>query len=142
MVIVSACLLGVRCRYDGSHCLTQWVVETLPKEPIIPLCPEQLGGLPTPRAQCDIIGGDGFDVSEGRAKIKDSRGEDRTEAFISGGLEVLKIAKLLRANRAVLKDKSPSCGTKFVSINGEIKEGFGVTGALLKREGLDLITAA
>ena len=90
-VLVSACLLGLRCRHDA-----------LPLDPLrlpeglcpVPLCPEQLGGLPTPRPPAQMVGGDGVAVLEGRARVVDQRGEDVTEAFLRGAEEAVKVARL------------------------------------------------
>jgi len=105
------------------------MAETLLKRfRLIPVCPEQLGGLPTPRPPAEILGGDGADVLSGTARVINLRGEEVTEAFMRGAEEVLRLARLLGVRRAFLKAKSPSCGL----------EPLGVTAALLLREGLEL----
>jgi uncharacterized protein YbbK (DUF523 family) len=133
-IIVSACLLGVKCRFDGADSYNKSVAEE--SGLFIPVCPEQLGGLPTPRAKAEITTGTGTDVIEGRSFVKDSEGADITERFLAGAKEVLKIARLVGAREAILKEKSPSCGVGCIKRGEELIEGPGVTTALLKREGI------
>jgi len=102
----------------------------------IPLCPEQLGGLPTPRPPAQIVGGDGCDVLAGRAWVRTGDGQDVTNAFIKGAREVLKVALLVRAERAILKDKSPSCGPERIYQRDGLVPGMGVTAALLAQNGI------
>lgn len=136
-VLVSACLLGLRCRHDA-----------LPLDPLrlpeglcpVPLCPEQLGGLPTPRPPAQMVGGDGVAVLEGRARVVDQRGEDVTEAFLRGAEEAVKVARLLGIRRAFLKEKSPSCGVKYTHRDGELAEGMGVTAAALRGAGVQVMS--
>ncbi len=113
--LASACVLGVRCRYDGSSRPNDDVLSRLADSIVIPVCPEQLGGLPTPRAPCNIVGGDGTgsDVLAGRARVVDESGVDRTAEFIRGAEEAVAIAKRLGATRAIMKSRSPSCDTSF-----------------------------
>ena len=136
-VLVSACLLGIRCRYDGGR------LPPLPKKPgeiWIPVCPEQLGGLPTPRSAAQIIGGDGEAVLEGKARVVNEREEDVTERFLVGAEEVLRIARTLEVRKAILKERSPSCGVKWTYGREGLLEGMGVTAALLQREGIILVS--
>ena len=130
-VLVSACLLGVNCRYNGVPVEDRAVTELLKREDItlIPVCPEQLGGLPTPRKPSERKG----DL------VVSSEGEDRTEAFTKGAEEALRIAKLYGCEAAVLKERSPSCGNKEVydgSFTGTLVPGEGVTAELLRRNGV------
>lgn len=130
-VLVSACLLGVNCRYNGVPVEDRAVTELLKREDItlIPVCPEQLGGLPTPRKPSERKG----DL------VVSSEGEDRTEAFAKGAEEALRIAKLYGCEAAVLKERSPSCGNKEVydgSFTGTLVPGEGVTAELLRRNGV------
>ncbi|MCX7702561.1 MAG: DUF523 domain-containing protein [Planctomycetota bacterium] len=131
--LVSACLVGVCCRYDGSERSSPLVLNLL-KEGffLLPLCPEQMGGLPTPRARNRLVGGDGGAVLDGRARVVDEGGNDNTKRFVEGAREVLKIAELFGARVAYLKAGSPSCGC-----DGE--EGEGVTAALLRRKGIKVV---
>lgn len=125
MILVSACLVGFQCRYDGQAYPIDYVIELVKKGRAIPICPEQLGGLPTPRSPC-TLDGDSDLVFEGKLKIYDAEGLDKTENFIAGAKETLKVVKLLKINEAILKDKSPSCGRN------------GITTFLLKKNGIKI----
>jgi len=135
-VLVSACLLGMWTRYDGGHCLRQEVVRLLPDCPLVPVCPEQLGGLTTPRPPAEIQCGDGRDVLEGGARILCPDGADVTGNFLRGARMVAELAGLLGARRALFKEGSPSCGVTQIRRNGEPLPGPGVTTALLRQKGL------
>ncbi len=129
IILVSSCLVGLCTRYDGKlktndHCLTR-----LSGAIWIPICPEQLGGLPTPREAADIIGGDGEDVLSGTARVITKSGKDVTDQFINGAKQVLKVASLQDIQCIFLKSRSPSCG-----VHGKP----GVTAALLKQHGFQL----
>jgi len=137
-VIVSACLLGVKCRYDGSDKLDRKLVEKLKDCRLIPLCPEQLGGLPTPREPAQITSGDGFDVLEKKASVVNSGHKNVTKNFVVGAHETLRIAKITRAKKAFLKEKSPSCGVERIKRHGAEINGSGVSAALLMQEGLEV----
>jgi uncharacterized protein YbbK (DUF523 family) len=126
MDIVSLCLVGISCRYTGQDCLVEKVKRLVEKKEAIPLCPEQLGGLPTPRSPAEIKGGKGEDVLKGRARVVNREGVEVTAQFIKGAEEVLKLARLVGAKRAILKRRSSSCGRE------------GVTAALLRREGIEI----
>jgi len=133
MKLCSACLLGVNCRYDGKNALNTRVVELLEKETLIPVCPEQLGGLPTPREPAEIVG----------KRVITKSGKDVTENFMRGARETLKIAKLFDVKEAVLKQGSPSCGCGRIydgTFSGRTVRGDGVTAALLKRHGIKVVT--
>lgn len=134
-LLISACLLGVCCRYDGVSTGAEGLLIKIPRRLVVAACPEQLGGLPTPRPPATIQGGDGRDVLDGRARLKNDQGEDVTEAFVRGAHEALRLARLCGAGVALLKDKSPSCGTltPYCTKDGG---GMGVTAALLEKEGL------
>lgn len=133
IILVSACLLGINCRYDGSHAYCPEVFDDLAPHHFIPICPEQLGGLPTPRPPARIEGGDGEDVWRGAAKVINQDGEEITAAFLKGARETLAIAQIAKAKRAILKDHSPSCGCQYIyGVEGLVK-GLGVTAALLAK---------
>jgi len=113
------------------------------RERLVPVCPEQLGGLPTPREPAWIVGGDGSDVLKGGAKVISRSGGDVTENFRRGAEEALRIAKLFGAREAILKARSPSCGCGKIREPfsfDKLKEGDGVTAALLKKNGIRVIT--
>lgn len=136
-VLVSACLLGVPCRYDGKSKPWQEILNSSKIIPV-PVCPEQLGGCSTPRPKAWFTGGDGRDVLNGTARIVDEKGRDVTEAFVSGARHTLHIARTLGIRHAVLKEGSPSCGVSFVTIEGKKTPGMGVTAALLSENGITL----
>ena len=132
--LVSACLIGLCTRYDGqtkanADCLSQIKTANLKTANWVPVCPEQLGGLPTPREAADIVGGDGKDVLAGKAKVVTKSGIDLTAEFIRGAEQVLQIAQLQQTTMAFLKARSPSC-----AVSGKI----GVTAALLQASGIEV----
>lgn len=139
VVLVSACLLGVCCRYDGSSNPAQDLLERRDLQ-LVPVCPEQLGGLPTPRPPAWLVGGSGEEVLDGRARVVTADGRDVTEHFLKGAYETLRIARACGAARAILKEKSPSCGCQKVYIEGQLTNGQGVTAALLRREGIEILS--
>jgi uncharacterized protein YbbK (DUF523 family) len=137
-IIVSACLLGFNCRYDMKK--SSGIKFEIPQNTLlIPVCPEQLGGLPTPRPRSMFIGGDGVCVIKGLASVVDEEGMDITESFIKGADAVKRISCITRACSAILKDKSPSCGTHIVMISDEFKKGLGVTATILNGMGLCIV---
>ncbi|MBI5042463.1 MAG: DUF523 domain-containing protein [Nitrospirae bacterium] len=138
MIIVSACLAGFNCRYDCTNSYNKLIAEMVINKKAFPVCPEQMGGLPTPRPSCEIKNGDGNDVLNDKAKVITIYGDDITAKIIKGSEEVLKLAKMIGAKEAVLKEKSPSCGVTKIYRNGEIVSGMGVCAAMLKREGIDV----
>ena len=137
-VLVSASLLGISCRYDKGLKTSESI---LGRKDIsfVPVCPEQLGGLPTPRPPAQFSGGDGRDVLKGRARVIDAGGADVTDAFIEGARQTLKIARIVGARWAVFKDHSPSCATRRVWKDGEQVAGIGVTTALLIDHGISVM---
>lgn len=139
MIIVSACLMGCCCRYDDKNNLKEDIARLVQEGKGIPVCPEQLGGLSTPRPPAEIIGGNGFDVIHGKARVVDVNGKDVTAQFIKGAKETLKIAQLVGAKSAILKQRSPSCGSKEIydgSFSHKRTDGMGVTAALLTKNGI------
>lgn len=143
-ILISACLTGVCCRYDGGHCRDERLLADLAGSELIPVCPEQLGGLSTPRQPAEITGGSGIDVLAGVAAVQTRTGEDVTSFFINGAQKTLEIAKRAGVERAVLKSKSPSCGCGWIydgSFSGLIIPGDGVGTALLKKEGITCQTS-
>jgi NAD(P)H-hydrate epimerase len=140
--LVSACLLGVNCRYDGQNNLNEKVVGLASKEVLVPVCPEQLGGLGTPREPMGIIEGGGSEVLDGKAKVINRNNEDVTVNLVRGAKETLKIVKSSGAREAIFKARSPSCGCGKIhdGTSPRLVEGDGVTTALLKRKGIRVIT--
>ena len=131
---VSACLAGQRCRYDGGSSPSGESFADC-----IFVCPECLGGLPTPREPAEIVGGDGRDVLNGRARVMDRQGRDVTAAFVQGAEKALAEMQKCGVTHAVLKGKSPSCGTAVIydgSFKGTMRKGKGVFAELLERNGI------
>ena len=140
-VAVSQSLAGIPCRYDGKASRDSYVEELVQRGETLCVCPECLGGMTTPRRPSEIVGGDGHDVLDGRARVMDSAGEDVTGFFIRGAQATLEACIKRGVYRAVLKAKSPSCGAGEIydgSFTGRLKPGDGVTAALLKRNGISV----
>ena len=130
ITLVSSCLVGLCTRYDCQLKASQECISSLHGKPWAPVCPEQLGGLTTPREAADIHGGDGFDVLEGKACVLTKSGVNVTTLFIHGAEQVLLIAKAQPVDTIYLKSRSPSCGVDPTA---------GVTAALLLRHGYRLL---
>ena len=134
MILVSACLLGINCQYNCKNDLTEKLLEFLKsKGEFIAVCPEVLGGLPTPRDGAEIIGD----------QVKTANGKDVTKEFLSGAEKVLKFAKENNVDLAILKAKSPSCGLGVIydgTFSRKLIEGDGITAALLKKNGIKVMT--
>lgn len=132
-LLVSACLLGVSCTYQGTSKKQENVLKLLQEgHTLIPVCPEQLGGLPTPRPASERKGD----------QVVSCLGVDVTENFARGANEALRIAKLYDCKVAVLKERSPSCGSGQIydgSFQGVLTDGDGVTAELLKQHGIRII---
>ena len=145
MIIVSACLLGENCKYSGGNNKSENVIKYLEDKEYILVCPEQLGGLSTPRNPSEIItygNKDGNDVLSGCTKVLSNKGIDVTKNFIQGAEETLKIAKEHNAKTAILKAESPSCGYKKIydgTFLGNKIQGMGVTAAILNKENIALL---
>ncbi len=137
--LFSACLLGVGCRYDGASSENARLIELWKKEGGIVACPEQLGGLETPRPPATIEGGDGLSVLDGGARVINDRGKDVTENFLRGAGACARLARLSGVETAYLKGGSPSCGAGRTSICWLRSPGRGVTAALLSRCGIRVI---
>ncbi|NOR21303.1 MAG: DUF523 domain-containing protein [Candidatus Aminicenantes bacterium] len=142
MKLISACLLGINCRWDKKHNKNDKALELLNNEILIPVCPEQLGGLNTPRARQEIQEGTGKDVLERKSKVINENGEDVTEQFINGAEETLRIANLFQVREFIGKSHSPSCSCEKIydgTFSGKLIDGYGVTTELLKRNGIKII---
>jgi len=135
-VMVSTCLLGVCCRYDGASRPRPFLIEKLRGQAVIAICPEQLGGLATPRPRQHLVGGDGHAVLAGKARVVNERGEDVTESFVRAARETVRIARLFRVEVAYFKVRSPACGCGLVDIEGTWSTGDGVTTAALAGAGV------
>lgn len=143
MILVSACLAGLKVRYDGNDCLNEMIVKLVEEKRAVTVCPEVLGGLPTPREPAEIIGGTAEDVLLGKARIMDRTGRDVSEMFIRGAYKTLETAREVGASLILLKQSSPSCGSTTVydgTFTNRKIPGSGVTAALLRREGFRVIS--
>ena len=137
--VVSACLCGIGSRFDGKDTRDDQIAKLVKKGKAIPLCPEELGGLPVPRPPGDIEKGDGKDVLSQQSKVVSTNGEDLTPFFLRGAFASLMIAKKFKIKKAFLKQNSPSCGCGWIKRKGKRVKGDGVTVALFKREGIQVI---
>lgn len=127
-IIVSACLLGLPCRYDGKSCPNERVLKLAEKHTLIPVCPEQNGGLSTPRPPAEIIDG----------KVINKVGTDVSEQYLRGAQIALDVAELNQADFVLLKAKSPSCGKGRIydgSFSGKLIPGNGKTASLFLEKG-------
>lgn len=130
-ILISACLLGVKCRYDAEHNYEECVAELIKHHNLIPVCPEQLGGMTTPRDPSERVG----------ERVLSKSGTDVTKSFERGALEALRLAKLYQCTCAVLKERSPSCGNGLIydgNFTGNLIPGDGVTAELFKRNGIQV----
>ena len=128
-ILISACLLGARCRYDGAPKEHPEVLKLAERHTLVPVCPEQLGGLPTPRTPSERQGD----------AVCTREGEDVTEAYRRGAEEALRLCRMLGCAAAVLKERSPSCGCGEIydgTFTGTLTAGDGVTAELLKSRGI------
>lgn len=131
-VLISACLLGVYCRYDGKKNRLNSLDELMDKYNLIPVCPEIMGGLGIPRKPAEILQG----------KVVNSSGENVTEFFERGARETLKLARLYNCKHGILKERSPSCGYGKIydgTFSGTLTEGSGVTADLLVRNNIRVL---
>ena len=139
-VLVSACLLGRTCRYDGRHNRDGALEVELAREGLraVPFCPEEAGGLGTPRPAAWIESDGAQAVLDGTARVLDENGRDVSAGFLAGAQGALEACRGQRIARAFLKERSPSCGVAATHVAGELRAGPGVTAALLARAGIAL----
>ncbi|MEV4743296.1 DUF523 domain-containing protein [Streptomyces sp. NPDC049555] len=138
-MLVSACLRGVPCRFDGKHKASPEVEDAVAGRAVVPFCPEVAGGLVTPRRPAELVGGDGYDVLDGTARVVEDTGRDVTAEFLDGARRALAAARNGGCTEALLMPRSPSCGRGAVydgSFTGRLVPGDGVTAALLQRNGI------
>lgn len=137
-ILVSACLLGLHTRYDGAAREHPGVLAWLRDHDLlpVPVCPEQLGGLPTPRPPCRFVQGDGRTLLDGEGRLQSEDGRDLAPAFLLGARETLRAARACGCRRALLKERSPSCGSRFVYRGETLVPGQGVAAALLLRNAI------
>lgn len=142
-VLVSACLLGVNCRYDGNAKLEPDLAGRLEGYQVIPFCPEGLGNLPVPRLPAEIQNGDGAGVLAGTAVVVNRQGQDYTAQFRLGAEELLRLYQEHRPEFLICKANSPSCGVGRIydgTFSGKLRPGDGVAVALLRQNGALLFT--
>jgi uncharacterized protein YbbK (DUF523 family) len=140
MILVSACLFGLNCRFDGRSKVNESFIASLKNAQLVPFCPEQLGGLPTPRNRAWITNGDGKDVLMGSSKVIDEGDKDVTSQFIKGVTETEKLVSLFHIKKAYLKSKSPSCGVGKIYRDKNLVTGNGVCATMLLRKNIELIS--
>jgi uncharacterized protein YbbK (DUF523 family) len=132
-ILVSACLLGLCCRYDGKSKPSQRVLQLTEKHQLIPVCPEQLGGLPTPRPPAEMQDG----------RVVNRLGLDVTAQYEKGAAETVRLCELFHCEAAVLKARSPSCGSEAVydgTFSGRLIPGQGVAARLLTARGIPVLS--
>jgi uncharacterized protein YbbK (DUF523 family) len=141
VVLVSACLLGEACRYDGKSKGSSPVMRALEGKEVVPVCPETGAGLGVPRPAVELRGGTGEAVLAGHARaVVAATGEDRTAAFRDGAELALEAARRFGATVAVLKERSPSCGSQGTHVDGTVVRGRGITAALLHSAGITILS--
>ena len=131
-ILISACLLGCRCRYDGGSKMHPAAAALAERHELVPVCPEQLGGLPTPRPPCEICQG----------RVVDQGGGDWTDNYRRGAEAVLALAKTYGATQALLQNRSPSCGSGWIydgTFSKKLIQGDGITARLLSENGIQVI---
>ena len=140
MILVSASLLGLNCRFNGQSRTNESPISSPKNTQTIPFCPEQLGGLSTPKHRAWITHGDGKDVLEGRSKVIKEANNDVTAQFIKGAIETEKLATLFNIKKAYLKSNSPSCGVGKIYHNKNLVTGNGVCATMLLQKKIELIS--
>jgi uncharacterized protein YbbK (DUF523 family) len=138
MILVSACLVGLKCRYDGDTQANEFIIKLVDQGLAHPVCPEQLGGLCTPREPCEIQ-----KKAEGTLVVMTKEGMDCTQAFELGAKRTLAIAHAVGARMAILKAKSPSCGKNQVydgTFTSTLISGSGLTAQLLMDYGIKVFS--
>lgn len=135
MILVSACLCGVNCKYNGGNNLNEEMLELLKKGEVLLVCPEQLGGLETPRNPSEIK------IINNEIKVFMNDGRDVTANYQKGAAEVLRLAQELNIKKAILKKKSPSCGCGEIydgTFTNTLTKGNGITASLLIDNGIEV----
>lgn len=139
-ILVSACLVDIACRYDGASAGRDELHGLHREGRLLPLCPEVAGGLGVPREPAVIVDGTGEDVLAGRARVVSRSGHDVTAEFRRGAEAVVALARREGVRTAILKSRSPSCGVGQVYSEQGLRSGDGVLAALLRREGIRVIS--
>jgi uncharacterized protein YbbK (DUF523 family) len=139
-ILVSACLVGMRTRWDGTPATESRILELADSCEVVPICPEVMGGLATPRRSSEIESGDGNSVLDGCARVISEDGADVTDAYLEGARRALAAAERHGAGVAYLKDRSPACGGREIKRKGRVMAGQGVCAAALARAGIRVVT--
>ena len=140
MIVISSCLAGKKCRYDGTDCLNADLLKEL--NMYIEICPELLAGFAIPRTPCEIVGGEGADVINGTAKIIDINGIDITKEMLSGAKQAVALSQKKGVTKAYLKKRSPTCGCGTIydgSFTSTLKSGNGIFTELLRINNIQVI---
>ncbi|WDV08059.1 DUF523 domain-containing protein [Lysinibacillus irui] len=143
MILISACLAGINVRYNGTNSLDEKIQKLVLENKAVTVCPELMGGFTTPREPAEIVGGNGHDVLDGKARVVERSGRDVTELYLKGANATLQKAREIGATKVVLKEYSPSCGSAMIyngEFNGTKLVGVGVTTALLQRHGIEVVS--
>ncbi len=142
MILISGCLAGIYCRYDGGTCRAEQLVELIRAGRAVFICPEQAGGFPTPRPPAEIEHGKtAADVLDGEGSVVSKTGVDMTPGFVAGAKATLALCQDLNIKVAIMKAGSPSCGSVAQydgTFTGTLIPGAGVTAELLKRNGIQV----
>ncbi|MCJ0544161.1 DUF523 domain-containing protein [Enterococcus cecorum] len=145
MIGISACLGGVCCRYDGRMQKINLIKELIAANEAVLVCPEVMGGLPIPRVPAEIVGGDGFDVWQGKAKVINQNQEDVTESFKQGARVAYEKLQAQQVTTLILKERSPSCGKSQIydgTFSGTKQTGVGVATAYFIQKGMQVYSEA
>ena len=139
-LLVSACLVGFRCRYDGGYKTYGAVMSLLKKHTWLPICPEQRAGLPTPRVPMAFAGGTGRAVLKGDARIVQLNGQEVTEPLLKASRSLVELVRVWGIKVGILKERSPSCGVKRAYVGDKLVGGMGVFTAMLIMEGVEVFS--
>ncbi|MGH2725856.1 MAG: DUF523 domain-containing protein [Actinomycetota bacterium] len=142
-ILLSACLAGVPCTHAAEAKTRAWALKLVAEGRAVTVCPEVAGGLPIPRPEAEIVGGEGADVLDGEARVMSIEGDDVTANYLRGAEAALAAVRRSGARLAVLKARSPSCGCGAIydgAFSATLTAGDGVTAAALKREGLNVVS--
>lgn len=143
LFFVSACLAGINCTFRGANNLDKRIKKLVESGKAVALCPEVSGSLGVPREKIELVGGDGYDVLDGKARAVSAGGKDVTGNVIAGANSVLETVKKYGIKEAILKSNSPTCGCGHIydgTFSKKLIPGDGVLAALLKRNGVAVIT--
>lgn len=135
MILVSACLAGINCKYNGGNNYNEEIFQMVKRGEAIPVCAEQLGGLTTPRIPAEIR------IIDGKRRVINKNGEDVTEQFEKGAREVVELALKLGIKKAILQARSPSCGVGKIysgNFDGQLIDGNGILAQMLIENGIEV----